>query len=531
MGNARIKDYSHTLIHYYDLNPILSEINKLGRKSENISKQINFHQEYSSDISNYLKLLNITRFRVENKIQEITPTNFKRIKRGLINGIGSFFKAVTGNLDASDGEQYEYLIRELQNNQKILQTNILKEKSLSLSVIKRFNHTIEQISHNEKLLDSKINQIALITQKTAYRENSLYMKDVINQIINIYEIIDSILQDIENSLTFSKLKTMHPSIIKSEDLFNELNRLQKQFGNEQMPIPVNLESILLYEKIISLDCFVFNNKITYLLHIPIMLPRSFEYFHLYSVPIFDKSRFKVVLPRNKFLLKNQLHYTYQQEECQRIVPQYYVCENEDLQEIQGDMPCAIKLLNSDENASTCKQTEIKITQPLTNRLADTNQWILAAPAKETIQIKCNNQEETRSIFGTYLCSIPEGCQVKIKSKLISNIKKSVESSSQPILLPDIQETPTLLPTLNLSPHLQGLKLDELHKLRNEILEVQPDLAFSQIETNPSIWSLVIYILLIFGCIILAYKKLLPKCKKQVPTLREEADIQLPRLAR
>jgi hypothetical protein len=67
----------------------------------------------------------------------------------------------------------------------------------------------------------------------------------------MYKIIDSILQDIENSITFAKLKILHPSIIKTEDLYFELIKVQDQIGLNQMPLEITLENTFLFEKLIK----------------------------------------------------------------------------------------------------------------------------------------------------------------------------------------------------------------------------------------------------------------------------------------
>lgn len=224
LGTAKITKYTHTLIHYYDLNPIITEISRLQTQSANLKKLIIEDKYYSIDTSNYLKILNFAEEKVKDKLLEILPQH-QRVKRGLINGLGSIFKSITGNLDANDGERYEKLIRELQENQVKLASNIKNQNSLSIDLINNFNKTIQQISHNEKLLEMKINQIS---DRILYKETTFFIKDIMNQIITMYEIINSILQDIENSISFLKLQIMHPSIIKTKDLFNELKKLTKR---------------------------------------------------------------------------------------------------------------------------------------------------------------------------------------------------------------------------------------------------------------------------------------------------------------
>lgn len=534
LGTAKIIDYSHTLIHYYDLNPIIDEINILRTKSNDITTLLDRHQEYLNDISNYLKLLNLTQNRVENKLTEIIP-HTGRVKRGIINGLGSIFKTITGNLDASDGIRYENLIKELQNNQKNLEASILKQNSLSLVVINKFNSTLQQINHNEKLLESRINKIAALLKNSAYKQNNIYnLKDLINQVVNVYGIIDSILQDLENSLTFSKLRIMHPSIIQTKDLFAELKVLQDKIGIEKMVIPVNFQNTLLYEKVTTLDAYVYNNKITYIMHIPIMKPDNFDYFHLYSVPVYHQSLFKVVLPRNKFLLKNQLHYAYYGEECTETMPHSFTCANKDFEEIQDISPCEIKLLNAEKDLSKCQQTEVKTKTVLINRLESTNQWILVLPKKETVQLKCKNQNEVVRLKGTYLCQIPVECDMTINTLRISN-DADVKISEQPILFPDFADTATSLPILNLSIHLNQVKLDELHQWENEIVNNQPSMTFSEVSTIPSLWTVLIYFVAVIFFVFMIVKKVLltllhRKTQNTIDRSREAVDVELPRLA-
>lgn len=531
LGNAKVQEYSYTLINFYDLNPIILEINKLHSKSLNLTQLISNNTQYYQDASNYIKILTLIKERVERKIKGIIP-HPERTKRGLINGLGSIFKSITGNLDSADGEKYEKLIFDLQNNQHKLASSTLKQNSLSLNIIEKFNVTIQHINHNEKLLESKLNQIALIIQKSVYRENSAYIKDVLNQIINVYEIIDSTLQDIENSITFSKLKILHNSIISTEELYSELQKIQNQVGLKQMPLEASLENTLILEKIIKLECFVLNNKITHLLQIPITYPGEFDYFHLFSIPIFGKSLFKVIIPKDKFLLKNQLHFSYRNLKCQEVKTQFYVCDETDLQEISDNSPCTVKLLESKKNVDTCMQIETKISKPIIRQFDKTNQWALILPKKEIVRLQCRNQDERRHLLGTYLIQIPDSCNIVVNQETIIYNQKPISTQSQPILFPDFDSDVSLLPTLNLSVHLDQVKLDELYKLKNEIQENEPQLFFDYVHTTPSIWTICTYIICVFAISFYCFRKRLLLSQRKGPAKQTETielqDVQLPR---
>ncbi len=406
LGQAKLEEYSFTLIHFYDLNPILNEVNKLQEKSKNLTDNVNTHAEYKIETSNYIKILFLIQDRVETKLKELIP-HPQRTRRGLINAVGSIFKTITGNLDASDGERYEQLIENLQSNQIEIKSKALKENAISIKLIEQFNKTIQQIGKNENLLESKLNQISLIVQKGTFRENANIIKDTLNQIINLYEIIDSILQDVENAVTFSKLKILHPSIIKTENLYFELQRIQKIVNAKSMPLEVTLANTLLYEKLVKIESFILNNKITFLIRFPITYQNNFDYYHLYSIPIYKQNKFKTIIPKSKFLVKNKLHFSYRSTECQEIQNQYYICDKMDLTEITTKNPCAIQLLESSNQVQSCQQIEVRISIPIVNQLDLSNKWIIIIPKEETVKMECSDQEEYQKLFGTYFAEIPK----------------------------------------------------------------------------------------------------------------------------
>src|SRR5688572_11442583 len=99
-------------------------------------------------------------------------------------------------------------------------------------------------------------------------------------------IINSILQDIENSIVFTKLGIMHPSIINPTGLFNELQKLQLKITKEQFPLELTLKNLPLFEKLLNVESYILNNKLTYLIRIPVTYSQIFEHYRLYSAPVF-----------------------------------------------------------------------------------------------------------------------------------------------------------------------------------------------------------------------------------------------------
>lgn len=531
IGRTKITEFTHSIIYYNDLNPLIIEINKLKIKSGNLTEFVTKNINYWNDTSNYLKILKFTEEKVEDKLIEILP-HPKRVKRGLINGLGSIFKSITGNLDATDGERYENLIKELQGNQEKLAKNIRIQNTLAVSLIDKFNNTFQQIKHNENLLETKLEQISKIVEGQAYRENSMFIKDVMIQLINMYEIIISILQDVENSISFAKLGTMHPSIIKITDLVKLLKSIEMDFKTERVPIEVNLENTILFEKFIKIDSYILSNKITYIIQIPITYPFDFELYHLYSIPIPTKGQFKAIVPQNKYLAKSKLYYTFTNDPCTKILPQQYICERMDLHEITNTNPCEVQLLDI-KNTSTCHHIQIKVTQPMFRRLGESDQWIALLTTKETIKLKCHQQEEVMELVGTFLFEIPTSCQIITNQQTIIN-KNSYQVQANPyILFPDVDTSRRSPLETSISLHLENFELDELQDLKMKIIQNQPDLSWTSVFHLPSIWTIFIYGLLVSITTYAISKILLHRrCNKPADNQNQPdthcQDVQLPR---
>lgn len=507
---------------------IQNELNKLHLKSTNLVNILQKNKEYSTETLNYWKILNFTQSKVEDKLLEILPHPL-RIKRGLINGLGSIFKSISGNLDANDGERYDRLIHELQQNQRNIAVSVNKQNSLSLALINKFNTTIQQISSNEKIIETKLKQIENIVERQLYKENrSTLIKDLMIQLINMYELIISILQDIENSITFSKLQVMHPSIIKINDLYKELKNIESKLGKNELPLEITLENTLLYEKIIKVKSYISNSKITYILEIPITHPTQFEFYHLYSVPVLVESQFKVLVPRSKFLIKNQLYHAFLDEPCKEIYPNMHICQQTDLHE-NIEQNCELQLLNM-QNTSNCNRIAIKISNIVIKNLDGTNKWIIVLPQQEKIKLTCKTQEEIQSLSsGTFLIEIPFDCTIITSRGKIINSEEGYKNYPQ-ILFPDIDIQTKDDHTTKSNIQLKEFELDDLDSIRSNFINNNPSISFSDVASYPSYLTMLVYGLIIVVLVYLVLKKIYDKCfpKNEVRNSALEMNsVQLP----
>nr|CAI5841906.1 unnamed protein product [Callosobruchus analis] len=451
LGTSKITKHEHLILYSFDVNLVISEVDKLKLKTEKVERLVRQNFEHYNHSANYLNMLYsyFLERKVDGKLNDIFPSTYEtfpsffiRIKRGLVNGLGSIFKAITGNLDARDGERFESLISELQNNQNKISEAINSQSTLSVELIDNFNKTISQVTHNQLVLENKIKKLSsYLIETQAYERSSILLRDTVTEIINLYQVIISILQDVENSISFAKLGIMHPSIIKPSYLMKALNSIAPKSLSGKLPIEVTLDNISIFEKLIKISCYTVHRKVVYILHVPIVYPSQFDYYHLYAIPIFHNSQFKAVIPSGKYLVKNELHYAFANG----------------LKNNRKTNPCEVQLLEY-RSLSTCQEVNAVITEPIMKRLHDSRQWILLIPTETTITLRCEKGQEVTRVLGSYLVEIPIGCTLQLNEDWITN-QEPVSIGNQPILFPNINVNISLSNPKNLTLQLDQVELD------------------------------------------------------------------------
>src|SRR5436190_6612142 len=147
LGNVHIYLTSHYSYYKYNLSSIRVEYEKIINHKNIIYASINkANYTYIRELETYINILDFNFNRLTDKINNIFIK--KRTKRGILNGLGSIIKAISGNLDAEDGQRYDKLFEKINRNQHTLQTHNLENIRLNKEMITKFNNQIENIKHN-----------------------------------------------------------------------------------------------------------------------------------------------------------------------------------------------------------------------------------------------------------------------------------------------------------------------------------------------------------------------------------------------
>lgn len=484
MGPARLQKNEHTFVHYYDLQPLYDEYSKLNIQYNELRLSYSNNSIFSRELDNYNKIVKYSQTLVLNKINNIKIHNRTRIaKRGLLNGVGSIIKSLTGNLDASDGEKIYGILNHVQNNENNLQNQLKFQYSLNHQLISNFNKTIQDIQHNEVMLKSKIIQLSRFIENGATHQDVLFAKDLFNQLSILYNAILNTLQDVENSITFCKLNTLHPSIIKSHDLFLEIQRISSHYGIT-LPFEVNYENILDFESILKIHCKIDSDKITYFLSIPIYSEIEFDLFYMLPIPTKHKSEYLTIIPNAKFILKAKNSNLFKPLSDKCTQGKWYHCPNK--LQVNYRAPCEEDILLY-RNSSRCHLTQLEINENHIETVPEINQYLAVFPKEENIEAQCEKSIETRTLMGVFLIK-RDSCKLHFRGqKLIFQ----ETSYGKPLVVNSIN-----FKTRN---HYNPTFKIELRKLNLKELPINPIIPIEDKSINnyhiPSLWTVILYILL------------------------------------
>lgn len=500
LGNARVKIASHTFLHYFDLVPIANQIDTLKQQYNDVTQAIKkgLSSPYFHALQNFNQGILFQLEQVENKFKSVHPFyNDKRAKRGLINGLGSIIKAISGNLDQEDAERYDRAIESLQSKQQQVISQLNKEISLTTKILENYNKTISLVLHNQDVITQGIQKIES-EFNTFIFDFSHYMqtRDILDQIsINLNMLID-FLTNIENAISFAKLGTLHHSILKLDEMVEIVEKLLELHSDSQV-IYSNKNEYYKYYDIVQVKAFYSNKRLIFALEFPLVHPSQFSHYHLYSIPTSSST---TIIPENTYLTMSNDFYQYQATPCQNMNPGY-LCDGNSLIDGIRNEDCLFSMLQLSSANTTCRQTPINVKTHLVEEITGAY-YIAIFPKPLKVQIQCEKVDFT-TLHGNYLIILPLGCSFMTSEYEYINEKELTKG--QPLLLPEITLSKQINKTINLKMNIKNVPLDQLHvlqKYQEQIVPVDP----AYIPYGPSAWSISIYIIIaVILVTLIAYK--------------------------
>lgn len=493
LGTANLVTSKHIFLYDVNLNILGTEIKNLNKIYFHFNSSLNLEKNsyFSNLIINYEHLYQVI-FEINQKFENIQfgQTSKIRQKRGLINAGGTLQKWIFGTLDATDGERYENILRNLKENQEKIVKQTNAQISLSKALVDKYSKGIDKIALNQQKISD---YVANFSQRLENFSDELYRymgsSTMINRIfINAYSIL-SFLNTLENAITFSKLHVTHPDILSHENLKQILHELKNYYTSNQI-LKINNFS---WFSIIHTNCYYSENGILFVLEIPIVYPKPFQYFHLFPFPTKQNT---IIVPKQPYLALEDETYQYMDQPCIKI-EENYICDHENFQ-TDPSTDCIASLVQ--DKKSFCLHTPIEPPSLILNKINDEYLIIIS---KDTIKVKtyCPDREY-HLIKGNVLIQLPENCSISYKDYTFSSKKTS--KFEKPIILLNTEDLSLINEKHSSSKllHIDGIPLEEIHHLQKQIKAINP-VSIAEVDDRvPNTWSLWTPIGVILALVIL-----------------------------
>lgn len=494
IGTAYVQNDKWTVIHIHDLEPLYNNYNTLKNQYKTVTDSLN--SDFSKEYHNYIITIDYAIRNIDETFSRVFP-NTQRSKRGLIDGLGSVFKSITGNLDAEDGQKIYKALNILENDQNSIHKLLDEQTSLMIDAITEINKTVASLAHNQEHIADHINSLQYMIKTVATKQLSAFARvqllELFTQIGILLNNMQSIILTTENAVTFAKLKTYHTSILKPNFIVSELRTIHKHISNSKL---ISLDDITLYEKVFEIKATQNKFKIIFIVEIPLAEVSDYSYYQLYSVPIQNpQGHFHMILPQTKYLILNGQRYASRDNQCRELKSQLYLCKEDNPTEISESSPCEIKLITFRKPIDNCIQESVQIGETSVSKYGNT-QYIVISPGETKAILNCPDHEN--------MVTLKSRCHLSINGKSYMPDQTSIETqqSFNVPLLDMAMKHPTTaaedLPTLR----LENVPLHNLDNIKSQLQaenqRIPKDISIPIYRT--SVWTIIIYIGLILSII-------------------------------
>lgn len=154
LGNTKIISHYHSFLNSIDLDEIRNQTVLTKIQISDVKLYLN-----NKSSSLYEPHLHYLENKLDRAISFLNTFGHNRVKRGLINGLGSVIKSISGNLDYTDAIRYNNAITTLQNNEYKLESKINEHISLAKEWSIHSSKILGNIVQNQNNLTEILNTI------------------------------------------------------------------------------------------------------------------------------------------------------------------------------------------------------------------------------------------------------------------------------------------------------------------------------------------------------------------------------------
>ncbi|XP_044761285.1 uncharacterized protein LOC123318665 [Coccinella septempunctata] len=360
----------------------------------------------------------------------------------------------------------------LQKSQEIARNNILKSKETSkIYYDKKSRNTEFKLGEKVLLLNEKSEKGK--SKKLSQQYTGPY------EIIEINSPVNVTIQIKRRKVKVHTNRLKHfttPVIMTPYQLVAELSKTITYIKNANVyPYSLSKDNANRFLDIIEIKYHVSDNRIVYVISIPLVNSMKYSLYNLVPLPILHSSKesFVFILPAIKFLALSEILNTYTTfndvNHCKSLDENEIMCiPEEPIYLTQSRKICETQLLTADSTSGkldpSCDTRVLPASYEIWHKLTSNNSWIFALPQQTSITLNClPNSPLSLFINGTGIITLDGGCKLYTSTTTIA---------SDPITVKQTIFKEPIFPNFDL---LQDCceKFNDKPKIPNETLHIIP----------------------------------------------------------
>lgn len=406
MGPTRVISHYHSFIQTINLEAVRSRLESVRTQVRDFVPKLN-----EKTFSLYSPHINYLDTKLAEISEQLETFEIKRVKRGLIDGLGSVIKSISGNLDYTDAVKYDNAISVLKQNENSLAVEINHQMSLSKQWVSRSSNVTDKIIDNQAKLEKVINSI--LASDVRHETNMIKYAHLAQLLLILGDNIDSLSSEfskIENLLAFIRAKSIHHSLLNYNSYISIMGRLKVLYNKKEI-LDITFRD---YFDILKIGYYYKGNDIILVIKFPIVYPTNYILYRLSLAPNRDN---KILTPACPYVAIHEKGLLYIETEC----PKYnhgHLCED-DTSRHHGDQSTCLRYLILQQRVhESCHFTSVILSSEAMEQLDD-HHYVLSFPNSTKVQLTCS-EDRYRMLQGSYLAVIPKGCTLRTPALTASN---------------------------------------------------------------------------------------------------------------
>lgn len=370
-------------------------------------------------------------------IHNLLGTKPNRVKRGLLNIIGTGLKTLFGTMDNNDAEYYEKAIITTKENQEFIQ-NGLKEEVKVMKSLNEQNLLLAQIYQElENKTSENLNNLNFLIKNINEDKKKQtiiqYLRSI--QITLISKIFDLELElgNLIDSILFLQMKMIHPSIIKPAKFIDILKSSQ------------NVNNLIYYPDIANYHYLISETDVKayekegimkVVISVPIVERTEIDTFEIFNIPFQMNSQWAILSKneKDKILLisKNKEFYSLKEDmkDCKEINvndEKLFLCKGLLLDSTMKNDDCPLNAFMKRSNKN-CNLKYIPNHLELIYKLSELD-YLYAVSGPTGYKCRCKDKNYEGKIEDIGIIQLESDCKFNTVDKEIITNKNITEKRS------------------------------------------------------------------------------------------------------